>query len=180
MGAAGSGKSSLAAALAKALCCRQNDTDDVYWLPSVPPFECKRDRDDQFRLLTDLLRRKGRQIVSGSFSGWGDRIVPFVDAVVWVIAPLSVRLERLREREAELYGRAMLPGGPLHERHERFLRWAASYDDGFQLGRCYARDASWFEDLPCPALKTDGTKPLRRQVRELLGWLQSLEPKCSR
>jgi len=101
MGAAGSGKSTLAAALAARLGYRWSDTDDFYWLHTATPFDRKRDRDEQFRLLTEALSQPGGQIVSGSFSGWGSRILPFADAMVWVVAPTNLRLERIRLRQHE-------------------------------------------------------------------------------
>ena len=175
-GAAGSGKSTLAAGLAEALGCRWSDTDDFYWLPTATPFERKRDREEQFRLLTGTLSQDGVQIVAGSFSGWGARILPFADAVVWIVAPTSLRLKRIRERQRERFGKAILPRGTMHATHENLLREAASYDDEHGPGRSLARDAAWFEGLRCPSIRIDGTAPLEDQLSAVRSWLAAIGP----
>jgi hypothetical protein len=57
VGASGSGTTTLGRALAKRLGCRHLDTDDVFWLPSDPPFRYVRDRGERQALLGAALRR---------------------------------------------------------------------------------------------------------------------------
>jgi adenylate kinase family enzyme len=175
MGAAGSGKSTLGAALAKVLGYRYADTDDMCWAPSDPPFTKKRDREEQLRLLKATLNGNECCIVSGSFSGWGDRISADYDAVIWLVTSVGVRLERLRAREAQRYGEAILPGGKQHGAHEAFMTWAASYETRTEEGRCLSRDMAWFDAQRCPALRLDGALSLDDQLAIVLNWLQPLE-----
>lgn len=52
---------------------------------------------------------------SGAVCGWGDRLKPRFDLVIFLNVPNEIRLERLRQREAMRYGDAVLPGGSMYE-----------------------------------------------------------------
>ncbi|MFR2746779.1 MAG: hypothetical protein ACLTBB_07805 [Roseburia hominis] len=49
-------------------------------------------------------------VLSGSVTGWYDELVSVFDLIVFVYVPTDIRMERLRRREAERYGDAILPG----------------------------------------------------------------------
>lgn len=70
-------------------------------------------------------------MLSDSLSGWGDIFIPRFDLVIFCAVPSDVRLARLRARERERYGDEVIaPGGALRAKHEAFIAWASSYEDG--------------------------------------------------
>ncbi|HEY8942815.1 MAG TPA: AAA family ATPase [Polyangiaceae bacterium] len=149
-GASGSGTSTLGRAVAAALEAAFVDADDLFWLPTDPPFKAKRDATERASLLRDQLRTKPSLVVSGSIYGWGPELEHAFDLVVFLQAPAEVRVARLRERELRLLGRV----------DEEFIAWAAQYDLGTMPGRSLARHLTWLESRTCPVLRLSGTSDI--------------------
>ena len=169
LGGSGSGTSTLGAALAGELDVPHFDTDDFFWLPTVPRFREKRAVPARLSLLSGALDATAAWTLSGSLSGWGDPLVSRFSLVVFLEVPGRVRLARLRERERRRYGmEAISPGGELHAAHVSFLDWATSYDDPDFTGRSRAKHHRWLESLPCDVLRLDGTAPPATVLREAL------------
>ena len=96
-------------------------------------------------------------MLSGSLCGWGDIFIPLFGLVVFLWVPPDVRIARLRARERARYGDAIAPGGPLRDRVEAFLAWAAVYDEGLEVPeRCRRLHEEWLAALPCPVLRIEG------------------------
>ena len=151
VGASGSGTTTLGRALAKRLACPHFETDEFFWLPSDPPFQHIRDRAERQALLGTELTRHPDWVLSGSLCGWGDLFVPLFERVVFLWVPTDIRMARLRERERDRYGAAIAPGGPQHAVYEKFMTWAAGYDDGLDIPeRCRRLHEEWLAALPCP------------------------------
>jgi adenylate kinase family enzyme len=160
----------LGRALARRLGAAHFDTDDFYWLPSEPPYRCKRDVGDRVHLLNCVLRGAPAWVLSGSVGSWADPLVRLFDLVVFVDTPTGIRLERLRCRETERFGElALAPGGGMHTSHEAFLAWAAAYDTGTWEGRSRPKHEAWLARLPCPTLRVDGAQPTGTLVDAVLG-----------
>jgi adenylate kinase family enzyme len=172
-GAAGCGSSTLGQAVARRLECQIIDADDVFWLPTRPPYQARRIAADRARLLDDATRSAKTWVLSGSIVGWGDHLIPRFDLVVFLYLPSNVRLARLKEREQERFGAAIGPGGIMCERHQAFLQWAAGYDTGLG-GRTLETDANWLAHLSCPVLIMPGECPTNDQVQSILSsWERS-------
>ncbi len=157
-GASGCGVSTLGEALAERLRCAHLDTDDFYWSPTDPPFQVSRAIPDRLRLLAAAFEASpDGWVLSGSLDGWGDPLVPSFERVIYLTAPVEVRLARLTERERERLGDAIDPGGARHQQHQDFLAYAAGYDTGQftgpMTGRYRARHevvsdlGRWFDEL---------------------------------
>ena len=83
--------------------------------------------------------------------------LPLFDLVVFLWVPADIRLARLRARERARYGDAVVIGGPLHDRSEAFVAWAAGYDEGLDVPeRCRRLHETWLAALPCPVLRIEG------------------------
>ena len=172
-GAAGCGSSTLGRALARQLECQIIDADDVYWLPTRPPYQTRRAAADRIRLLDDAIHSTNTWVLSGSVVGWGDHLIPRFDIVVFLYLTSDVRLARLRERERERFGAAIDPGGSMCDQHRAFLRWATGYDTGLS-GRTLETDANWLAQLGCPVVVMTGECPTNDQVRHILSsWTRS-------
>lgn len=166
-GASGAGVSTLGARLAERLFVRWLDTDDIYWLPTDPPFTAKRSIPDRIALMRARCGTAG-WVVSGSLDGWGDPIVADADLVVFVDTPADLRLDRLRRRESERFGARIAPGGDMHEDHEAFIVWAAGYDAGGIEGRNRPRHERWLAGLSMPVVRVDGSRPVEHLVDAVL------------
>ncbi len=147
MGASGSGVTTLGRALADHLALPHHDSDDYFWLPTVPPYQTQRAVADRLRLMHEMFLPRADWVLSGSLAGWGDELIPLFDMVVFVQTARDIRLQRLRAREAAHFGTdAVSPGGWRHEETESFIEWASHYDDGTRerntrpgLPACHAR-----------------------------------------
>nr|WP_105416466.1 adenylate kinase [Neorhizobium sp. T25_27] len=162
-GASCSGVSTLGAALSEQLDVPQLDVDDFYWMPTDPPFTVKRPPEDRVRLIQQKQREAEGWILTGSFVGWGDRLIDDVDLIVFLHTPTPLRLQRLDEREAARHGSRILPGGDMHVAHLAFRDWASRYDDPSFTGRNLAQHESWLSEQAAPVLRLEG----ERQAREL-------------
>jgi adenylate kinase family enzyme len=165
LGASGSGTSTLAAAL----CAKQGwthiDTDDIFWIPTDPPFTDIRPRAERAALMQAALEKAQDWIVSGSMCGWGDVFIPRFDLVVFLSVPSEIRLKRLTAREAGRHGlENIAPGGSNHEQFIEFMVWAAQYDDGAPTMRSRALHEEWLAKLPCPVLRLEGLQPVEESV----------------
>jgi adenylate kinase family enzyme len=168
MGASGAGVSSLGRALAGALALPHHDTDDYFWLPTIPPYREMRQADDRLRLMREVFLPRAGWILSGSLDGWGDPLIPDFDLVVFVVTPREIRLQRLRAREATLFGAdAIAPGGWRHREFEEFIEWAARYDNDDGVSRNLTKHQAWLAALSCPVLRVDGSRPMPDLVAEV-------------
>ncbi|OCW59087.1 adenylate kinase [Hoeflea olei] len=158
-GASCSGVSTLGAALAGHFETPQIDVDEVYWMPTDPPFSVKRPPEDRVRLIAERQRRSDGWILTGSFMGWGEALIDDVDLIVFLYTPAAVRLQRLDAREAQRHGDRILPGGDMHAAHLAFRDWASGYDDPAFSGRNLAQHESWLGRQTAPVLRLEGDRP---------------------
>ena len=168
VGASGSGTTTLGRALADALAVPHHDTDDYFWLPTVPPYRRQRDIADRLRLMQEMFLARSDWVVSGSLASWGASITPLLDLVVFLSVRTDVRLARLRDREARHFGAEnVAPGGWRHDEAEAFIDWASHCEYGDREGRTLAKHLDWLSKLPCPVLRLDGSRPLPELVAEV-------------
>ncbi len=83
LGASGSGVTTLGRAIADELAFPHHDTDDYYWLPTVPPFQQKRPRAERVRLMFEMFASRADWVLSGSMDSWGAEIHSLFDFVVF-------------------------------------------------------------------------------------------------
>jgi len=182
-GASGSGTTSLASAIASKHGHRRLDTDNFFWVPTNPPYQEKRPRDQRLALLQQALLGSVPWVLSGSLCGWGDPVTPQFDLVVFLVVPTPVRLARLHAREIERYGhQAIAAGGKLHKAHIEFLDWAGRYDTGGLEMRSRALHEAWLAALPGPILRLEGDRSVGEQLAQIeaSGGTGLLTSACSR
>jgi adenylate kinase family enzyme len=178
LGASGSGTTTLGAGLARALDLPHADSDDHFWLPTDPPYQTRRPREDRLVRLRAALHGDGSAsgwVVSGHLIGWGDVLTPEFDAVVYLDVPTDTRLQRLQAREAARFGPAIQPGGPRRAQHLAFLTWAARYDDP-AVSRSRPQHAAWLAQLPCPVVRLKNTAAPAALLTTALQALTALRP----
>ncbi|RYX98250.1 MAG: hypothetical protein EOO28_01630 [Comamonadaceae bacterium] len=160
-GAAGTGTSTLAAAVAGATAARHLEADDYFWLPSDPPYRHKRDEEARRAALLCDLQRSPDSVVAGAVMGWGDAIENGFGLVVFLYVPAAIRVARLKLREERRFGQA----------DPAFLAWAAQYDEGTAEGRSLARHREWLKNRQCPVLLLEGDLSTADRLHQLLGVL---------
>jgi len=145
-----------------------HDSDDYFWLPTVPPYRTTRPAADRLRLMHEMFLPRLDWVLSGSVTGWGEELVSYFDLVVFVSVPRETRMMRLRAREAAHFGAdAVAPGGWRHGETEDFVEWASHYEAGDREGRSLVKHEAWLAGLPCPVVRVDGSRPLAALVEQL-------------
>jgi adenylate kinase family enzyme len=157
-GASGSGTSTLGAALAKELRIACLEADDYYWLPTTPPFTIKRDRVKRLSSLLRDLRAKPSAVLAGSIIDWGIELENAFDLIVFLYLDAAIRVERLRKREMERFGRT----------DPEFLEWAAQYDEGILGGRSLAKHRAWLSARTCRVIELRGDLTVGERVAAVL------------
>ena len=168
-GASGAGVTTLGRALADALAIPHHDTDDYFWQPTSPPSQHNREKADRLRLMQEMFLGRAEWVLSGSLDGWGDPLIAHFDVVVFLHTAQTVRLRRLRAREAKRFGAdAVAPGGWRHHEMEDFIEWAARYDEGGLDVRSFQKHQAWLAALPCRVLRLDGERPAPELVKDVV------------
>lgn len=157
-GAAGSGTSTLAAALAERLDGTAVEADALYWLPTHPPYRHKRDAQPRLALARAALATPGPVVMAGSVMGWGLEVEDAFDMIVFLRVPTPVRLERLRAREIDRHGRI----------DEAFIAWAAAYDDGTEEGRSLPLHLAWLAARGTHRITLAGPQTTEQQVARVV------------
>jgi hypothetical protein len=112
-----------------------------------------RPKDDYLSLMGDDLNNNEQWILSGHVSfGFLDVYLPLYDLIVFVYVPMNIRMERLKKREYERYGKKILPGGDRYEKYNEFFEYALSYDTA-SGGRSLQKHEKWLESVNCPVLR---------------------------
>lgn len=172
-GAACSGTTTLAAALAEALALPHHDTDTYYWRPTDPPYTDRRPATERLALMRGALE-PGGWIISGSLDGWGDPLLVEADLIVYLTAPTAVRLARLKARERRRFGARIGPGGDMEHIHASFLIWAAQYDEAGFTGRSRQRHEAWLADQSAPVLQLAATRTPEALAAQVLARLAEI------
>ena len=157
-GASGSGTSTLGAALAKELGIAHLDADDYYWLPTAPPFTTKRDGAERLSSVLRDVRAKQSAVLAGSIMEWGLELENAFDLIVYLYLDAAIRVERLRAREMERFGKT----------DPEFLEWAAQYDAGILGGRSLAKHRAWLSARTCPVLELRGDLSVGERVAAVM------------
>jgi adenylate kinase family enzyme len=167
-GAAGSGTTTLAAALSTKSGHQHFDSDEFYWMPTDPPYQQSRPRSERYTLLANAVAQADSWVISGSLCGWGDPFISQFELVVFLLVPAEERIARLRAREIMRYGHeAIAPGGRLYKTHVEFLKWAQRYDVGDMNMRSRALHEWWIQKFSMPVLRLDENKPVNTLLEEI-------------
>ena len=152
-GASGSGTTTISQKVCGHTGYSHFDSDSYFWLPTPDPFTVTRGRRDYVALMDRDLNSSPHWVLSGSVTDWYDELVSVFDLIVFVYVPTDIRVERLRRREAERYGDAILPGNSRHQASAEFIEWASAYDSGTRSGRSLSKHEAWLKTAACPVLR---------------------------
>jgi adenylate kinase family enzyme len=165
LGAPGAGVSTLAARLASLYECSVLEADDYHWIPTDPPYVQFRSNLEKSNLLRRDLRLSPRHVFAGSLSHWSDELAPMLTACILLTCSTPLRIERIRARELQRFGRRIEGGGEMYLRHLEFIAWAFEYDTRSpKHDRAFATDRLWVESLQCPVLVVETSEVSGKDV----------------
>lgn len=166
-GPCGAGKTTTGRLLANAMDCSGFDLDDLFHMPTEPPFQTARPLEERFALAEALFLPKASWVLSGNGLTWIAPIVPHFDAVVLLeMRDPAARVARVKARERKRFGDRIDPGGDMHQTHMEFLQWIADHDGDAQETK--NRHSDWLPTLPCPVLRVDAGQSQDDVVQEIL------------
>jgi adenylate kinase family enzyme len=156
LGASGSGVTTLGECLSDTLGYPYFDSDRYYWELSDPPFTIRRNSEERDRLVREDLSGQTDWILGGSVLNWGERWLSAFDLVVFLWIPSAIRIDRLKEREAERYGAVIFYDPARSQQYREFIEWASGYDTNTARERTIAAHLQWLAKLSCPVLQLEG------------------------
>jgi adenylate kinase family enzyme len=168
MGASCAGSTTLGKALSAKIGYPYFDTDHFFWEPSDVPFSVKRDPGLRLQMFTDALAAQPDHIVGGSLVSWGDHWHEYFDLIVFLYIPPEIRMQRLKDREVERYGDAILNDPVRKDNYQRFLAWAEAYDTNAHSGRSLRVHEEWLSKVTCPVLEIRGDTTIDERIGRIL------------
>ncbi len=171
LGASGSGVSTLGESIGRRLDISVFDCDSYYWEKTNPPFlKATPIPDRQKTLLTDLTSHES-WVCTGSMDSWSEPFESLFTHIVFLYVPSEVRVSRLRAREKKLWGARISEGGDMHVEHEKFMAWAAQYDEGLKNGRSLPRHEAWLAKQRAPILHIEGELGFEEALNRVLNFI---------
>lgn len=174
-GASGSGTTTLGKKLSLELAIEHFDADDFFWKQTEIPFTQRYSYRHMNQALAARLKERNSWVLSGCVNSWGDQVVSGSDLFILCKAPTKLRIKRLKQREYEKFGLRILPGGDMYENHQRFIAWAAQYEEGLQKGRNARIHDKFVDQLSTEALILDSSKPLDKLLDKCLERINDLK-----
>jgi len=151
-GANGSGKTTLGRELARVLGFQRMDVEDYYFEESEIPYTVSRSKNEVIKLMLADIERYGSFVLSGVTGDYGEKIASMYEFAVFLSAPRHTRLERIKSRNEEKYGKRVAEGGDMYEREQKFMEFARTRD--------LSIIDDWSKTLACPILRLDGAKAI--------------------
>lgn len=159
-GASGSGTTTLGKKICDMLGYKFMDTDDYFWLPTNPQYTQKRPKEERLALMKKDFAKADNTVVAGSLVDWGDELIPLFTLAIRLVTETDIRIERLKKREKNTFGKRIEPGGDMYQNHIEFIEWARAYDDGGIEMRSKKKHDEWQKFLTCKQLVLDGANGL--------------------
>ena len=166
MGASGAGATTLGRAIATAWSVPHADSDDFYWVPTMPAYTLPRPVPERISLMRQVFAPRAAWVLSGAMTSWGEPIVSLCDATVFLTVDPQVRMGRLEAREE----RRRRTEGLDRAESQEFLEWAAGYDDPAFPSRSLRSQQAWLDRLPTPVLQLDSSQPVDELCSQVLAW----------
>ncbi len=172
-GASGSGTTTLGKEIEKITDFTHLDVDNYYWKPTVPPFKEKIPFLERNENLKADFKKLEDVIVSGSMVSWGKEWESSFDLVIFIRLRNTKRMERLKKRENERYGKKLLTDIHIQQNSSSFLEWANQYENPNFDGRSLKIHTNWIELLNCKILRIDGEIKLKSKIEIVLSEIKN-------
>ncbi len=152
-GSSGSGSTTLAKNISANFGYQFIDVDDYLWKKTDPPFTDRYTNYEASELIINELKNGLNAVIAGSLVGIADELKSKIDLFVYINLDKDIRIQRIKQREKERFGKRILPGGDLYEQHLSFLKWVSDYEDNPETERSRRQHLLWLEDVSVPVLK---------------------------
>lgn len=174
VGASCAGSTTLGRALSVRLGFPYFDTDDYFWEPSYPLFTIRRNPDERSHMIQEDLAKHSNWILGGSVINWGPEWPSIFDLVIFLYVPREIRMQRLKNREFQIYGNSLFTDENVASRYRTFINWAHGYDDNTTNGRNLKAHESWLKQLKCPVININGDFTVRERLEIILSSFTNL------
>ena len=168
VGANGCGKTTLGKCLADLLGYKHMDIEDYYFKESAIPYANPRTREEVRDLILADIEKYNQFVLTSVNCDFGQEITALYDCVVYIEAPLEVRLERVKQRAFDKFGSRVLEGGDMYEQEQNFFNFVAA--------RTMDQTDTWLLGMNCPVLYVDGTEPIAANVRMIKEYIANCLP----
>ena len=152
----GSGKTTLGKKLADALGFQFLNDEDYFFLKSDIPYSKSRTDEEVREFITSYIEQHKNIVLTATRGDLGDEINSFYDTVIYLFAPLELRLSRIKKREYDRFGKRVLKGGDMYEQQKEF--------HNFVVSRTTEKTEKWLNTLSCGVVKLDGSNPIDDNV----------------
>ncbi|MDD3129300.1 MAG: AAA family ATPase [Candidatus Izemoplasmatales bacterium] len=152
-GSSGSGSTTLAREIQKKYGYYHIDVDDALWESTDPPFSVKRSDLEARNYILEELNKDSKIVISGSLVGFGDDIKDKIKLFVFINLDIETRIKRIETREKRRFGKRILPGGDLYQKHLDFLEWVSNYETNPEYIRSRKQHLKWLNGVSVPVLK---------------------------
>ena len=152
-GSSGSGTTTLAKNLSEIYDFYHIDVDDLMWENTDPPFTIRRDNFIIKNLIQEQINSHKNSIISGSVVNIYDELRPEIDLFIYMNLDIETRIKRINQRELRRFGKRVLPGGDLYDKHQAFLEWVSDYEHNPEYFRSRRQHLMWLEDVNKPVLR---------------------------
>ena len=159
----GSGKTTFAEALAKELNVKHMDIEQYYFTSADNPYASSRTREEVERLLLEDMKQNPDFVFSAVNGNMNSEINEKYSLVVYLDAPLDIRMKRIRQRAVEKFGDRVLFGGDMYEQEEKFFAFAQK--------RTPDKIEDWLNTVSCKVIRLDGTKSIQENVEFVKAFL---------
>lgn len=157
VGGNGSGKTTLGATLSKELNYKHMDIEAYYFKETEIPYSESRTYKEVMQLIEMDITKYPNFIISAVNGDLGDKINSLYDCVIYLKAPLDIRMIRIKQRAYHRFGDRVLEGGDMYEQEQKFL-------DSVVIKNMEKTD-EWLQGLSCPIIYVDGTKPIDETIK---------------
>ena len=169
-GGPGSGCTTTASAVGRALDIPVFDSDAFFHKPTDPPFQQQYSLGERRDLLRSQLTGLDEWIISGSIAAWDLSGLTTTHGVFLEI-PSGERLKRLEQRQKTQFGSRIASGCDMEEEHRSFLEWAAAYESRTGVGRNLSTDRAFLESRCDHFMGINTVVPLEELVAKVIRFL---------
>lgn len=162
----GTGKSTIGSILAERLGYNFIDNEDLFH-PKTDPgyiFSNPRSREEVELILNTMISVNNQFVFSAVKGDYGENLIAALDYSILIEVPREIRIQRVKERSYQKFGKRMLPGGDLYEQECAWFTFVENRSEDYV--------SKWIEQINCPVIRLDGTLPVMDNIDYLLSILQ--------
>ncbi len=156
-GANGSGKTTVGRELARTLHFKHMDVEDYYFEEAEIPYSRPCSKDEVIGRMLDDIEKCSSFVLSAVTGDFGEAITSMYEFAIFLSVPLDTRIERVKRRAEEQYGKRVWVGGDMYEQECKFAEFVET--------RNLSVIDDWAKTLTCPVVRLDGTKAISENIR---------------